>query len=364
MIYIDPPYNTGSKREYKDKFRHDEWLNMMYPRLALAKELLREDGVIFVSINDDEQARLKLMCDEIFDKKNFVSNIIWQKSCAQQNCCKHFSKSHDFILCYAKDKNIWRPNLLPRDAEKDKKTYKLVDSNGAFTKNNMTAIHGRDIKFMATSMTAMHSSDMNFKTGDRTAQHKSKGTYYPITAPNGAVHYPSKGRFWRYTKDNFEKLLAENRIYFGKDGNSRPGVKTYINEVKQGLTPKTIWLHQEVGSTTSAKKEIIRYFKDSDLPYFDTPKPTKLIKHILHIAANKEDIVMDFFAGSGSLADAVMQINAEDGGNRRWVMVEYDRKIAKLCRERVKKAAQKIRDKNPSAVFDIGFDDYTCAATI
>jgi len=331
-IYIDPPYNTGNEgwvyndnvnapeiqkwlgkvvgKEAEDLTRHDKWLCMMYPRLVLLRKLLSEDGAIFISIDDNEQANLKLLCDEIFGKSNFVTNIIWEKKFSPQNDAKYFSDNHDFIVVYTKKKENWSRNLLPRTAEQNSR-FKNPDNDprGVWT-----------------------SGDLSVKT-------YNPNTDYPITTPSGKVVNPSEGRCWAVSKEKFENLINDNRIWFGKDGTNVPRLKKFISEVQQGTVPLTIWKYQEVGHNQSAKQDLKKLFPNEKSP-FDTPKPPRLIEHILKIATNKDSIILDSFAGSGTTAHAVLNLNAEDGGNRQFILVEMEDYAESITAERVKRVIQ------------------------
>ena len=320
-IYIDPPYNTGNEGwAYNDNVkdpriqkwlketvdsdkldRHDRWLCMMYPRLALLREFLTDDGAIFVSIDDNEVANLRVMMDEVFGGSNFIANVVWQKIFSTKNSARHLSESHDHIILYAKKADRWIPGELPRTEEQDKR-YKNPDDDprGPWTSGDCSA--------------------RNFY-GDGT---------YSITCPSGRViQGPPKGMYWRYSQERFKKMDSENRIWWGKNGNNVPRVKRFLTDVKGGLTPDTIWLHKQVGNTQEAKKELLATvdFDDSQ-SVFITPKPTRLIRRILQIASDKDSIVMDSFAGSGTTGHAVMAQNREDGGSRRFILVEMDEDIA------------------------------------
>ena len=282
-IYIDPPYNTGAAFEhYNDNFEHDLWLSMMYPRLKLMKQFLSDDGSIWISIDDDEAHYLKVLCDEIFGRNNFVASVVWEKKYSPQNDAKWLSDSHDFILVYALDKNRWRPNLLPRTEEMNAR-YKNPDNDprGAW------------------------------KSTDFTAKTYSPSGDYPITLPSGRVVYPPKSRAWITNRQRFEELLADNRISFGSDGNGVPRKKTFLSEVKQGKVAKTIWFRDEVGDNQEAKREV----KALGL-VFDTPKPERLIERVLTLATNAGDLVMDCFLGSGTTAAVAHKLN------RRYIGVE------------------------------------------
>lgn len=315
-IYIDPPYNTGNEKwiyndnvndpkmkkwlgdvvgkEGEDLTRHDKWLCMMYPRLKLLQKLLADDGAIFISIDDNEQANLKLICDEVFGANNFVNNIIWQKKFSPQNDAKYFSDNHDFIVCYAKIKNSWIRNYLSRSTEQNDR-YKNMDN---------------DIRGIWTS------SDLTVRT-------YSAEYDYPITSPSGKIISPTNGRCWMTSKERMQELISDNRIWFGKDGSNMPRLKKFLSEVNDGIVPITIWLHNEVGHNQSAKQELKRIFNEVHLP-FETPKPCQLIERILQISTDKNSITLDSFAGSGTTAHAVLNMNKSDGGNRKFILVEME----------------------------------------
>jgi len=328
MIYIDPPYNTGNTSwVYNDNMdsplikkwlndtvnaddlsRSDKWLCMMYPRLKLLRELLKEDGVIFISIDDAEMAHLRMICDEIFGSENFVANVIWEKKFSPQNDAKWFSDNHDHILIYAKNKRIWRPILLERTIEQNNR-YKNPDNDprGAWT-----------------------SSDMTVKT-------YNKAYDYPITTPSGVTIKPTKGRCWKTSKDGFQDLVDDNRVWFGKNGNNVPRLKSFISEVS-GITPLTIWRHTDVGHNQEAMQEIKRIFIQ-EIP-FNTPKPVRLLRHILKLSTSANDIILDSFAGSGTTAHAVIAQNKEDGGNRKFILIETLDYAKEITAERVKRVQQ------------------------
>ncbi|PDW41251.1 DNA methyltransferase [Helicobacter pylori] len=389
MIYIDPPYNTGNENFiYPDNFRqdyqkilrevglmetdengeeieseslkffkntqgsgtHSGWLSFMLPRLKLARDLLKEDGVIFISIDDNECANLKILCDEIFGEDNFVATIIWEKKYSPQNHTKWFSDNHDFILLYAKDKEIWRPNLLPRTSEMNAR-YKNLDNDE------------RGV----------------WKSSDLSVGSAVERNIYPIFNPYTKQEiYPPHGRSWVYSQEKLQELIADNRIFFPTSGSGVPCYKRFLNEVKQGATPLTIWKYTEVGHTQDAKREIKEIFEGQAL--FDTPKPKALLKRILEISTQENDIILDFFAGSGTTAHAVMELNAEDKGNREFILVQIDEEIKEdksaydFCKnvlksakpvisditiERVKRAAQKIIGSSKDSDLNLGFKVYT-----
>ena len=315
-IYIDPPYNTGNEgwvyndnvndpkikkwlgqvvgKEAEDLTRHDKWLCMMYPRLKLLHNLLADDGAIFISCDDNEQATLKLISDEIWGSGNFINNIIWQKKFSPQNDAKYFSDNHDFIVCLAKNKSSWKRNLLLRTEEQDAR-YKNLDNDprGIWT-----------------------SSDFTVKT-------YSEEYDYPITTPSGRIVNPTDGRCWMTSKDRLKLLLDDNRIWFGKKGDGVPRIKKFLSEVQEGTVPLTIWTHSEVGHNQSAKQELKKIFPEESSP-FETPKPSSLIERIIQIATNNGEIVLDSYAGSGTTANAVLNLNRQDNGNRKFILIQVD----------------------------------------
>ena len=327
LIYIDPPYNTGrdfiydddyaeSSREYLQRSgqsdglggrlvansetsgrHHSNWLSMMYPRLRLARNLLKDDGAIFISIDDHEVAGLRALCDEVFGSQNFVAQIIWQKVYSPKNSAQWFSEDHDYILCYARNKNLWRPNQLPRTPEMEAR-YKNPDNDPRGP----------------------------WKPADLSARNAYTDGLYSVRTPSGRIlDGPPKGRYWVLSESKFKKLDADNRIWWGADGNNTPAVKRFLSEVSSGRTPQTLWTYQEVGHTQDAKKTLLKYvpFQHTE-NVLNSVKPVQLIQRILQLAtvADWEDIVLDFFSGSGTTAHAVLQQNFEDGGNRRFVAVQ------------------------------------------
>ena len=335
-IYIDPPYNTGNEgwiyndnvnspmmQEWlKDKGpvdgedleRHDKWLCMMWPRLHLLRELLAEDGVIFVSIDDNEQHRLRMVMDEIFGEENFVATAIWQKIFSPKNSAKHFSEDHDFILVYARDLAQWTPNTLER-SESAISRYKNPDNDprGAWASSDLTA-----------------------------RNYYSHGTY-EVTSPSGTKFKPSVGNYFRVSPEKFAKLDKEGRIWWGSDGSNMPRLKRYMSDVKEGVVPQTLWLHTDVGHTQDAKKElvsILHFEKSEDV--FNTVKPKSLVKRILQIASDQNSIILDSFAGSGTTAHAVLALNKEDGGNRKFILVECEDYADKITAERVRRVIKGV----------------------
>jgi adenine-specific DNA-methyltransferase len=287
-IYIDPPYNTGSAFEhYDDGIEHSLWLSLMRDRLELLRTFLRDDGSIWISIDDNEQAYLRVLMDEIFGRQNFVATCIWQKMFSPKSTARHLSDMHDYILLFAKDKDTWVRNLLPRTAEHDK-GYKNPDNDprGAWT------------------------------SGDLSARNYYGAGTYPITTPSGRnIPGPPKGMYWRVSKDKFSELDKDNRIWWGKAGDNQPRLKRFLSEVMEGIVPQTLWFHQEVGNTQEAKKEVIAVIPEVE-EVFQTTKPERLIKRILDIATSPGDWVLDSFAGSGTTGAVAQKMD------RRWIMVE------------------------------------------
>ena len=317
-IYIDPPYNTGNEgwvyndntngpeirswlgkvvgKEAEDLSRHDKWLCMMYPRLSVLREFLSEDGAIFVSIDDSESGHLRLLMDEIFKPRNFVSTIIWQKIYTVKNSARHFSDMHDYIMCYAQNIDKWDRKLLPRsDDLNDSYTNPDDDPRGPWTTN---AIQARN--------------------------YYSQGSY-EIVSPTGRRFVPPAGTYWRISEETFKQLDADHRVWWGRNGSSVPRIKKFLSEVKQGVVPATIWLHNEAGQNAEAKTEVRALLNRDDM--FITPKPTRLIQRILQIATDKDSLILDSFAGSGTTGHAVLAQNKADGGNRRFITIEMDESI-------------------------------------
>lgn len=284
-IFIDPPYNTGSAFEqYDDNLMHSEWLTLMRDRLLVLKDILSDNGSIWISIDDDESHYLKVLCDDVFGRDNFVANVIWEKKFAPQNDAKWFSDMHDHIIVFAKNKETWRPNMLPRTKEMDSR-YKNMDNDerGLWTSDNLLR---KDVQ----------------RTG-----------VYTITTPSGRICNPPAGTSWRVPESKYEELKKDNRIWFGKSGDGVPRLKRFISEVKQGSTPKTIWQYSEVGHNQDAKKEV-KKLNEEDV--FDTPKPEKLMQRIIHLASNEGDIVFDCFGGSGTTFSVAHKMN------RKWIGTE------------------------------------------
>lgn len=373
MIYIDPPYNTGNDFVYNDDFSqsadeyqensgqtdengnrlvqntesngrfHTDWLNMIYPRLKVAKDLLTEDGVIFISIDDNEQKNLKNVCDEIYGENNFLAQIVWERAFSPINLMKHFSPSHDYILCYAKNIEVTICNGIPRSAEADSR-YSNPDNDprGVWS-----------------------SSDIS--VGPAIAEN-----IYTITTPSGRNVEPPAGRSWRLSRKAFRERLQDNRIWFGPDGDGVPRIKRFFSELrKTGITPMTIWKYTEVDHSQGATQKLAQIFDGKK--YFDYPKPVDLIKRCVSLYSNQNSIILDFFSGSATTAHAVMQLNAEDGSNRKFIMVQLPentdekseaykagyKNICEIGKERIRRAGKKIKEENADKEgidkLDIGF---------
>jgi adenine-specific DNA-methyltransferase len=299
-VFIDPPYNTRNAFEhYDDNLEHSQWLSMMYPRLELLYELLSDDGSLWVSIDDDEAHYLKVILDEIFGRKNFVANVVWEKKFSPQNDAKWLSDSHDHVLIYAKNKDIWRPNLLPRTEEMDKR-YKNPDNDlrGPWTSSDLTA--------------------------------KDPFSYglYKIKGSTGKIFEPGNNRHWLYSESKMKKMISDKRIWFGEHGKNKPRLKKFLSEVQVGIVSKTLWFRSEVGDNQEAKREV-KVFDEDDT--FSTPKPERLIQRVLTLATQEGDYVLDSFLGSGTTAAAAHKMN------RRWIGVEMGRHAVTHCVPRMKK---------------------------
>ena len=371
MIYIDPPYNTGNDFVYHDDFAmsadeyaeasgsvdelgnkyiknmdsngrfHSDWCSMIYSRLMVARSLLSEDGVIFISIDEHEEENLKKISNEIFGCSNFVGTIIWERTFAPKNDAKYLSDSHDYVLVFAKTIDKFQIGLLPRSEEANAR-YKNPDNDprGPWTADNMTV-----------------------KT-------YSANYDYEIVTPNGSVMSPPNGRCWFTSKERMDKLIQENRVWFGETGGNMPRLKRFLCDVQQGMTATTIWKYTEVGHNQEGRQELKKLFDNKG--YFDGPKPLRLISRILTIAnLSANSIILDFFSGSGTTAHAVMQLNAEDGGNRKFIMVQLPEEtpedsearkagyntIPDIAKERIRRAGKKIKEESPltTADLDTGF---------
>ena len=362
MIYIDPPYNTGNDFVYEDDFSetagefkdksgmfdesgnmllqnyevntdsngrfHTDWLNMIYSRLKIARDLLTEDGGIFISIDDHEHDNLKKIANEIFGERNFIANVVWQRTYAPISLKKYFSENHDFCLIYAKDIVQFRMNLLPR-SDKQNKDYKNPDNDP------------RGV----------------WKVGNLTVGPAVEKQIYEIVGPTGKKFLPPSGYCWRFTKEKFEAMRADNRIWFGSEGNNSPVPKLFLTEVQDGVTPMTVWTFDEVGHGQEATRELRDLMGAA---VFTSPKPIRYITRFIQIGMTKEDdIVLDFFSGSATTAHAVMKLNSEDGGNRKYILVQlpettdvksdaykagYDN-ICEIGKERIRRAGKKILEE-------------------
>lgn len=324
----------------------------MYPRLVLARELLAEDGVLVMSIDDDEMPRLRMLADNIFGEHNFYASVVWQKKYSPANDAKRFSDMHDYLLVYSRSEQFVR-GLFPR-TEENNKPYKYDDGDG----------RGR------------------YRTGDLSVRTYSAANDYPVTNPHtGAEHTPPAGRCWGYSSDTMYKIIADNRVYWGKNNDGAPQLKRYLSEVQQGTVPTTWWPHEFAGHNDEARKEIRTLFNTTAV--FDTPKPTRVIKRLLQVCTtpNSEDIILDFFAGSGTTAHAVMAQNAEDGGNRRFILVQLPEElqqkkgsatleyptVSAVTRERIRRAGQQVREEYAEQIaqrsednpLDTGFRAFT-----
>lgn len=304
-IYIDPPYNTGNDEFiYKDNYQHSSWLSMMWDRLERARELISIDGTIYTSIDDGEQARLKVLQDNVFNEENFVSNIIWQKKYTRSNDARWFSDNHDFITCYAKEKPSFSPNLLPR----------TEDMNTSYSNPDN---HPKG-PWKSTPLHAKSGNNPNFS----------------YTFKNGMTWTPPPGTFSRFSEETLKRLEEEDAIWFGADGNSTPSRKTFLCEVKDGITSVTLWLFQEVGHTHEAITDLKNLFPNNP---FSNPKPIRLIKRIVELSGDFNKYILDFFAGSGSTAHAVLNLNRDDGGNRKYILVEMGDYFDTIMKPRIQK---------------------------
>ena len=361
MIYIDPPYNTGNDFVYEDDFAestseylansgqfdeqgnrlvtntesngrfHTDWLNMIYPRLKVARDFLTEDGVIFISIDDNEAKNLKNITDEVFGERNFLAQVVWERAFSPINLMKHFSPSHDYVLCYAKNIDSAVCHGIGRSNEaNDRYSNPDNDPRGVWS-----------------------SSDIS--VGPAVQEN-----IYPITTPSGRVVEPPAGRSWSLSRKAFRERLEDNRIWFGPNGDNTPRIKRFLSELrKTGITPMTIWKHTEVDHSQGATQKLAKLFDGKK--YFDYPKPVSLIERCLQLYSDKDSLILDFFSGSATTAHAVMQLNAEDGGNRKFIMVQLPeltdekseaykagyKNICEIGKERIRRAGAKIKEENP-----------------
>ena len=367
MIYIAPPYNTGNDFIYKDNTTHtqyeedsqmgmfddddnhlfknidtngrfhSDWCSMMYTRLRIARNFLTDNGAIFISIDDHENDNIKKLCNEVFGEHNFVACVVWQRNYAPISLKKFFSESHEYCFVYAKNINSFEMNLLPR-TEKQNKDYTNPDNDP------------RGV----------------WKVGNLTVGPAVEKQVYEITGPTGKKFLPPSGYCWRFTQERFAELRKDNRIWFGSDGNGSPVPKLFLTEVQNGVTPMTLWTFDEAGHNQIATRELRDIFGKS---IFTSPKPTKYILRYLQIGSNADDIILDFFSGSATTAHAVMQLNAEDGGHRKFIMVQLPepcdekseaykagyKNICEIGKERIRRAGDKIKAEHPDADLDIGF---------
>lgn len=371
LIYIDPPYNTGRDFVYPDNFRdniknyleltgqaesgttistnteasgrfHTDWLTMMYPRLRLAKSLLRSDGAIFISIGDNEVHHLRSLLDELFGEENFVATVIWEKADSPRNTARQFSEDHDFILVYSA-RPEWAPTKLPRTEE----------ANSIYSNPDNDPLG-------------------DWIPGDPFANKPYSKGRYTVVGPTGRQFEPPPGRYWRVAEAKLRELDADGRIWWGPTKDARPSIKRYLAEVAD-LTPRTLWRKEDVGSNRTSKNELRSLFPESES--FDTPKPTGLVRRMLQLAtnANSEELVLDFFAGSGTTAHAVIAANVEDGGNRRFILVQLPEPIenadtqastiAELTAERIRRATRKIKEDSPLFNGDLGFRVFKLASS-
>lgn len=299
-IYIDPPYNTGSAFEhYDDNLEHSTWLSLVKPRLVMFRSLLSENGSIWISIDDDERDYLKVLCDEVFGRNNFVAGCIWQKKHTRSNDARWFSDNHDYILVYAKNKTTWKINLLPR-TDDSAKGYTNPDNDP------------RGV----------------WASGPCHAKTPNPKDIYPITTPSGRELMPPPGTSWRFSENKFKELIEDNRIWFGVDGKNVPRFKRFLTDVQDGFVPTTLWFRDEVGDNQEAKKEV-KAFNPTNV--FSTPKPERLIERVLTLGSNEGDIVLDSFLGSGTTAAVAHKMN------RRWIGIELGDHCYTHCKPRLEK---------------------------
>jgi adenine-specific DNA-methyltransferase len=312
-VFIDPPYNTGSAFEhYDDGLEHSIWLSMIRERLDVLRRVLAADGSIWITIDDNEAHYLKVLCDEVFGRLNFVANVIWQKRFSPNSTAQYISDSHDHLLVYAKAKPMWKRRLLPRE-EKQNASYKNPDNDP----------RGQ------------------WASGDLSARNAYSAGIYPITTPSGRVIAgPPKGMYWRVSEEKFKTLDADKRIWWGKHGKNIPRLKRFRSDVMEGIVPQTIWLHDEVGNTQEAKKEVMAVVP-TDVEVFQTPKPERLIRRVLEIASEPGDCVLDSFGGSGTTAAVAHKMG------RRWIMIE----LGEHCRTHIIPRLKKVIDgEDPGGV--------------
>ncbi|MBA3725963.1 MAG: site-specific DNA-methyltransferase [Armatimonadetes bacterium] len=332
-IFIDPPYNTGNEGwcyndnvnspmlkawfsenpvGVDDGLRHDKWCCMMWPRLKLLWELLAEHGGLWMTLDDNEFHRARSILDELFGGENAIATIVWHKMDSPRNTAEFFSTDQDYLLCVAKSASAFQVGSMPRTSEMLAR-YQNPDNDprGVWLLSDLAA-----------------------------RNYYAQGLYEIVLPSGGLIKGPPKGSYWRISKQKFEALAAENRIYFGKDGNARPGIKRFLTDVRSGVVPQTLWHWETVGSTRNAKQELHSIFSDVDQEsIFVTPKPSRLLDRVLNLATSgvPEAIILDSFAGSGTTAHAVLKLNAQDGGNRKFILVECEDYADALTAERVRR---------------------------
>lgn len=382
MIYIDPPYNTGNDFVYEDDFAqntdeyltnsgqfdeegnrmvqntesngrfHTDWLNMICPRIRLAKDLLSDDGLIVISIDDNEYKNMRNICDEVLGECNFVACVVWQKIHSIKNDAKYFSENHEYALIYAKSIDKIKIHLLPRTDEMNSR-YKNPDNDPRGP----------------------------WQSGDLVASGERSNGHFFVTSPKTRKQFDvPQGKHWVYSQDNLMRLVEDNQVWFGEDGNSFPRKKRFLSDVQDGRTPNTLWLAEEVGHNQTATRELKALFDDEKC--FDFPKPVAYIEQFVRVVSDKDSVVLDFFSGSATTAHAVMQLNAEDGGHRKFIMVQLPEKcdekseaykagyktICEIGKERIRRAGKKIREENtdnsslltPNSKLDTGFRVLKC----
>jgi len=335
-IYIDPPYNTGNEKwvyndnvnspmmqewlgkvvDREDLTRHDKWLCMMTPRLKLLREMMTDDGVIFISIDDTEVHHLRDLMDEIFGEENFIATIVWEKVYSPKSSAKFFSENHDFIVAYARNKQTFELGMLPRTEEANAR-YENPDDDPRG----------------------------DWKPSDLSARNPYSKGRYKIKCPGGrTVEGPPQGAYWRVSKEKFEQLDKDRRIWWGSDKNQIPAIKRFLNEVRQGLVPETIWTYKEVGHTQDAKKTLKDIFGD-DFEVFNTPKPVELLKRIIKLSTNESDLILDAFAGSATTAQAVLELNdkSEAERNRNFICIESEEYAYSITAERVRRVINGVK---------------------
>lgn len=331
LVFIDPPYNTGNEGwayndnvnspmlkdwldgnpvNSEDMLRHDKWLCMMWPRLKLLHELLAEGGSIWITLDDHEMHRARAALDEIFGEQNFVATCIWHKMDSPKNTAQHFSEDHDYLLVYAKNASDWRPNRLERTEEMVAR-YKNPDDDprGPWLLSDLAA-----------------------------RNYYAQGRYAITTKSGRTIDGPPAGSYWRVSREKFDALDADGRIWWGESGDNRPGIKRFLSEVRAGVVPQTLWSWQDVGSTRNAKQYLSRVLSaKSSEDIFITPKPVDFVQRIVELGADEDAVVLDSFAGSGTTAQAVLAQNAKDGGNRKFILVECESYADSLTAERVRR---------------------------